>query len=310
MGGPLKAEELKDFSASGQMRDRAVFAFLPALTDMREGQDAWRFFSSPRDQVTALLDLATNLGLNQLGVLAPSESYGLRMSQVFVEEANRRGLSVVSQGTYTPKTFGDVDGSVRKLVESGNSAIQAAFLPDTLAQAKLMAPYFQYHNGEHLLLMGPELWSQALAKPQDIEANSFHLAVCPGAWWPTNPGAATAALRQHLAATGGGEPDFWSALGFDFVRMAATLGALPDGWSANVVNERLSAVRSSDFSLAPISWDSQGIASQQLFVFQPSSAGLKPVEPSTLSKNLQQAQGRHGERMRILATQPPKVKKP
>lgn len=300
VGGPLLLDDLREAVSSGLTQNLHFFAFLQTLGPVREGQDAWRFFSSLRDQVRAMLHLAVNdLGIRDVSVLAPTDPYGQKMSEVFDAEAQSAGATVAATGTYGAGSSAGLSQKVRALLQTaGDSGPRAVFLPDSWAKVQELAPYFSFHDAEDMLLMGPELWSQAMAKPQYMEEGYFSLAVCPGAYYAANPAIAARALRESLSQSGQ-EPDLWTALGYDFVHFAAALGAVDADPAA--LNARLASLSGLQFSLAPITWDSQGRASQQLFVFKPNKEGLQLVDPQAMLDQLQRTRAHREERLRMKA---------
>ncbi len=313
VGGPLLRSDFQQIVDSKLTRERIFMTFLQSLGDAEEGRDAWRFFASPEDQVRALLDLAAGkFGLSEFAVLAPQEPFGTYMTEVFSQEAWNRGLTMAAYGTYPPKSHTAWGGKVAELLginpaehnkRSGTPppepGFRAVFLPDGWTQAQLLAPQFYYYDAEHTLLMGSELWSQAVIGGTDADMNYFGLAVCPGAWWAQSQRPGVRELTRRMAEENRGQPDFWHALGYDFVRFAANLGGMSGGWDRKAINERLAAAPAMDWSLAPMSWNQNGKARQDLFLFQPSRKGLVPVNAEDLFKRMQQVKQRHDERMEL-----------
>jgi len=312
MGGPLRLERFREMAAKGMLGNRPVFSFLPRLEGAVEGLDAWRFFTSPEDQVRALMRLAAGtLGIQEFAVFSPNEPFGERYAQAFGQEIAAWGASVNATGTYPPgeptqwskgvATLLGVDYTVpedKRLPPT--PAFQAVLLPDGWSQAKLLAPQFFFYDEDRLLLMGPAAWGQGLTRDPNIEMNYFRQAVFPGAWWADSPAPGTQALRQTMAADGLGEPDFWVALGYDFVHLAQALPPVPSAWSAADVNTALSTVRDVPWSMAPLTWGDFGQARQEMFLFQPTSEGLEILDPERLAKRLERSRMRHEERILFL----------
>ena len=310
VGGPLSTERVRELSESGLLSERVFLSFVSSLEPVVEGEDAWRFFGSLNDQVDRLLDLAANdFGIHEFAVLAPAEPYGERMRTIFERTAADRGLAVAAVETYPPASPPAWGASVRDLLWGKDAdgdkyaaredpGFRAIFMPDGWKQAQLLAPHVFFHDGEHLLLMGPELWSQALTKDvKEFDASYFRLAVCPGSWWPEADRPGTRELRAAMRDAGWGEPEFWHALGYDFVRFTARLGGFAPGWRPEEVTARLNTAPAMDWSLAPLSWDTWGKAHQHLFLFRPTSKGLRQVDPEQLFSRLQQAKDTHEQRM-------------
>lgn len=315
IGGPLLVDDFKHLTQSGLHRSRAVFAFMPSLGQLVEGQDAWRFFNSPRDQINALLDLTSyELGLNLFGVLAPDERFGTGMAAEFQTAAALRGLQVMAEVRYPPsdptqwgkavKTllYGEeaAEENGRPMEVPGDAPFQAVFVPDGLTQARQLAPLFHLHDAEDILLLGPDLWSRPGSTIASMERAYFQLSACPLAFDPKSeaPGA-----RELMSAAQDAniEPvDFWTALGYDFVRFAALMGELSTPLDPDEINNRLSAAQGVEFSLAPLSWDALGQASQQMMVVRPSPKGPRAINPEKLLIRLTKARDRRMERVEAL----------
>lgn len=310
IGGPMNQAVFDQGKAGGLFANRAVFAFLPQLAPGEEGAVAWRFFSSPKDQITTLLNFCKeDLGIYAVGSLYPSDSYGERMNTMLHQEA--ADFSMQSTSTpYSPKNAADWNSSVRSFLATRKGLpFEAAFLPDTWSNAKAITSYIFYNQEDRLVLMGTALWEQSLYKDRSPDAtNYFRLGVFPGSF---NAEAALPAkdslisLLTQLNPSGGGKPeqaDFWTALGFDFVRLAMRLGQpekglfAEDGWSAANVNSNLAVAEKMDWSMAPIHWTPEGLASQRMFLFTPSETGFAPVQVNEFKAKLSNAKSTYDTR--------------
>jgi hypothetical protein len=98
-------------------------------------------------------------------------------------------------------------------------------------------------------------------------------------------------LDKVLRRNNQDKPDFWTALGYDFIRFAAGL-SLPPGAGPDQVNNLLARRSMKNWALAPISWDAQGRAAQDMFVLQPSSGSLVPVHLESLKARRSMRQAR------------------
>jgi hypothetical protein len=89
VGGPLRPTTFKSIADGGLSNRYVFFTFLPRVeglgqTEIVEGRDAWRFFSSPADEVDALTKVALNdLGIDRMGVLYPDERFGRKWLEQF-----------------------------------------------------------------------------------------------------------------------------------------------------------------------------------------------------------------------------------
>jgi hypothetical protein len=308
IGGPMQRETWQRIQAAGLHRDRAFFAFLPTLGEgSQEGRDAWRFFGSPQDQVRALLGVAVDgLSITNTAVLYPEDRFGRHMSELFVREAANRGSIVRMVQGYSPTDHVEWGETVAGLlgvqpqqrrgraerVQLPNPGFQALFIPDSLTQAEMLLPHLFYYDEQRLLLLGPELWSQAWSRrAEHIETKFFQLAVMPGAWWPGSPSPATQTLVRH-AEESGITANFWMALGYDFVRWTKRLGKFSPGAHVSL-NAALANPADFQWSMAPLRWDAQGVAQQDVYLFQPTSSGLGILDLEGLRSRLEQIRSLH-----------------
>lgn len=100
-----------------------------------------------------------------------------------------------------------------------------------------------------------------------------------------------------MTEEGLGQADFWVALGFDFLRFAGKFGALPANWDRNEVNKRIVNAQQIDFSMAKMTWDEQGVASQDLFLFSPVRNGKQLVDADKMAARIARAKARREKRV-------------
>jgi hypothetical protein len=308
VGGPLmNPDALRALAANGELTRRAVFAFQPGLGNIQEGKQAWRFYPSSRDQVRALVSLtADKVGIRSVAVLAPKNAYGQRMADLFVAEAKARGLRLASSEYYPPDDHPRWLASVSRLLRipdgfrhNKNMPLPmpdfgAVFMPEDWGQAELLASNFHFFEGQQLLFLGTDLWSVGMDNAREIDDTYFQHAACPGAWWPETEGGR--ALQEVMHEQALGQADFWVALGYDFVRLAARLGIQP-GWTPADVNAALAARQNLDYSMAPMRWNAQGLASQDMYLFTPRREGKALVDPDALRQAVEKATERRARRL-------------
>lgn len=309
IGGPLQRETWQSIQDAGLIKERTFFAFLPSLGETQEGRQAWRFFSTPQDQVRALAALSVQtLGILSNAVLYPEDSFGRHMMELFSQEVAAQGGIVRKVQGYSPSDHGAWGGTVASLlgvqaqqrrgraktVQLPNPGFQALFIPDNLAQAEMLIPQLFYYDEQRLLILGPELWSHAWNRREgQREGQYFRLAVMPSAWWPENPSPAARTLIR-FAEESATTADFWVALGYDFVRWAAALGQIPADAGERTLNAMLARPRDFQWSMAPLHWDSDGIARQDVYLFQPTSTGLSILDSEALRVRLERNRTLHG----------------
>jgi len=276
IGGPLRRSDYQQAKSAGLTSKRAMLTFLPSLDANDEGRVAWRFFSSANDQVDALLDFTSRLGITSYGVLYPADSFGERMASLFESKARGKGAVHVYKGSYDPKSQTGWNTSVRNLLDASRSApMKAVFLPDSWKNMDSLVPNLFYYKETGQILLGTALWEQSLAGGAYVSGQHYTLAVFPSAWNGMEPPAAAGKLKSSLSAAGKGNADFWAGLGYDFARVSARMGT-GAGWNAESVNSALASASSMNWSIAPISWNN-GMASQRMFLFSPKDSGFAPV---------------------------------
>lgn len=298
IGGPLRMNKYAEIKASDITNQRAFFTFMSQLeqnssANPEEGRTAWRFFSSAQDQMTALLKLTTALGIAEYGILAPDEPYGSRMTKLFTSEVSKLN-GTVHTATYPPNAPAQWNSTVGKFVgRSGDdkkpiatATFQATFLPDSWGNMEMLVPNLFYHGASKQILLGTSLWTQGLNAGRN-STNNFDLAIFPNAWNPNATSPSALALNDFLLQSGQDSADTWVGLGYDFVRFATALG-LPQDWTPASLNATLTkqspSMLSMDWSMAPITWTAQGIASQSLFLFTPTPDGYELINEQSFIK--------------------------
>lgn len=313
VGGPLRVSAFKQLYEQGEPGERitdkrAFFTFLSSLGDLEEGKDAWRFFTSRNDEVRSLVRLAVEeLQIKDLAIFYPEENFGRAMAETFYSEAYPLGARIMGMQSYPPKDLKQWGKRVGKLLNvpddfSENKDVPleqpdfgAVFLPDGWSQAQTLLPNFFFYEGDQLVFLGPGLWSRSLDNAKDIDEHYYRLAVCPGAWWEDSEGGRE--LQHALTEEGLGAADFWVALGYDFLRFSGKLGALPSAWNAEGVNERIAKAQAMTFSMAPMTWDGNGVARQDLFLFSPVRNGKELVDADKMTVRIERAKARREKRV-------------
>ena len=301
VGGPMLPAAFDQARAAQAVRQRAFFTFLSSLGEGEEGSMAWRFFTSPSDQIRTMLDFAGRAGVRRYAALYPEDAFGRRMSTLFLQTASAG--SVVTSRSYPKGSVSEWNAVTAKLVGSymvgkvpaSSANFEGVFLPDSWNNAALLIPCLFFNGEDRLLIMGTSLWEQGLPGGARLDASNLSLVVFPGAWNATNP---TPAARNLSTLLGGeDEADIWTGLGYDFVRFAAALHLQP-GWTPGRVNSLLRGAQQISWSMAPMTWNASGKASRQLYVFNPTRDGAQLVTPQEMRRRIDQARARYDRRIK------------
>lgn len=322
IGGPLRPSSVDQLKTGGLVDGRAIFAFTTRLDAQEEGTILWRFFPSLSDQVRSLLRFVSNngMGVSSVASLYPGDAYGRRMTELFSTTAKNE-FNLQTSATEYPPTQHDQWNAIAARILGVRKAtppmrprpsFQALFLPDSWLGAQTMVPHILFHQETRLILMGTSLWEQvlwemALKKKTLTDASAFTLAIFPGAWNPETTETAGKYLRQAVLKQTGQPADFWTALGYDFVRFATRMGSpehtplsvLPgnnNAWNNAVVNSRLQQAANMHWAMAPIQWTPQGIGTQALYLFTPVNEGYQLANPEAFRAVLEKTRQRFKSR--------------
>lgn len=296
VGGPMREKSFLAAEKAGALENRAFFAFMPTLKASDEGKRAWRFFPSPKDQIEALVRFTTDeLGIRSFGSFYPSDSYGQRMTKILETTLVSKNMNL-KKASYNPKAPGTWSNSAAELVQPikspGKSPVpqttfEALLLPDSWKNVDKITSSLMVNGEDRLVLMGTTLWEQGLSGKQVPNAQNYALAIFPGAW---NRARAPKSLQ-------GANNDFWTALGYDFIRFASHMG-LTARPTATEITTYARQSSSSMRALAPITYDGHGVAHEKLYLFQISSTGMKPANVQELRQKRQQIQEQAALRIR------------
>lgn len=292
VGGPLRMEQYSAVKNMGYAGNRFFFSFLPRMEDNDEGVSAWRFFPSREDQVRVMLDFSQKLGIKDYAIFAPdSGEYNQGMFDLFSYLAAERGFYVTRAGYYPDKQYQQWVKSVFEFLgytrETGAPKLefQAMFLPDNWSNSARIISHVFYAMDNKILFMGTNLWEHGLAAQQRLSTRNYRLAVFPGVWDMQTLTPTGQIVRSAAALSNRYSADFWVSLGFDFVLAASSLD-LPDNARPADVNAALAALPPLPYSGAPITWDKNGFASQDLFVLTPAENGFVLANPESIRQML------------------------
>lgn len=280
IGGPIKPENIQKILKSDLYKSKIFFTFASNVS--QEGEIIWRFFPSADDQTRILIkQVKENLHIDKFAIFYPDEAYGRKMSNAFYEALERQAAELTGLLSYPPNSPTKWGQQVAKLLNLDLDTeqnqeekieffpepdFQAVFIPDNLSRAKAIASYFFFYNEPRLFFLGPSIWGEQDSL-SSLEKTYLTLSLYPSPWWDNNPSFEVNELKQLLEDSAQGKANFWTALGFDFVRFFASL-PLYSHLQAEKINTLLKE-KSLDFNwtIAPLHWDEKGQAKQELFLF-------------------------------------------
>lgn len=309
VGGPLLKDSWQQIIDKGLVRSdlkdkknrRIFFVMCPDLSPAREGEDGFRFFPSKKDQITALLDFVQGtLGSVPLAVLYPKGNFGSGLAELFVKQAQDRGLEVrglqsyLSQRSKTwqrkvarllgvPKDFfgANKEDQEKIILSRPEPDFEVVFIPDSFSHVQMLIPEFFFFNENRLVFLGPALWSQEKIEIGQLDRHFFALTAMPGPWAQGMGKSTIRDLQQAMELQVEGEkPGFWVGLGFDFVRLATKMAiALQDINPSSVAQYLSEESAVFPWTIAPLSWDEAGKAREELYMLQPKGHGTGLLDP-------------------------------
>lgn len=301
VGGPLVSEAYTTAKAAGALSQRAFFTFMSSLEAQDEGTVAWRFFSSPEDQVNAVLRTAGDAGITSFGALYPEEPYGHRMTQLFSQAAGSKMVTTAGYNAANPQSWNNltrslVGGYMQDKTPVASTKFQGLFMPDSWNNSAALIPFLFFHGEDRLLLMGTALWEQGIGRTR-LDPSNTALVIFPGGWNGVAPSASASTLMARAQASGQ-SADYWMGLGYDFVRFALALNLTGPTPIPDVTAKAQGASRIG-WSIAPLMWTPDGKAHQQMFVFTPTvdGSGIELVNAAALRQKLEQVRSRYQRRM-------------
>lgn len=276
VGGPLQNKTYAEARKAGLLEKKVFFSFAPTIQQGDEGKRAWRFFPGQQDQIDALVRFVTDdLNIRTFGAFYPTDSYGQRMVALLDKTLREKNISL-QKASYNPGAPATWSAAAKQLINPvkkpgsdmplPQTMFEALFVPDSWKNMDMITTSLLYNGEDRLVLMGTTAWEQSLAGKQVPRAGRYALAVFPGAFQREKAPSAIATKDN----------DFWNALGYDFVNFAVNLGIL-SRLEAGEVNARAQKASSVIRALAPMSWDNNGLAHQQLYLFQIGSQGIRPM---------------------------------
>lgn len=284
IGGPLQTNIYNTLYNSKLTGKRTFFTFLTRLPNPSvEGVDAWRFFTSPEDQVKAVINVAQNdLGITRFGSFYQDNTYGNGMNRLFTQAAQERGLSVYSK-SYPEKEAQDFNAITKNFLDATTPEkgklpvvrrpIDAIFLPDIWKKMDTILSYMQYHGAHKKVILGTSLWEQSLSNPVNINPQTFALTLFPVSYDSKRESPYKDFFQAELTSQQS-KGTSWIALGFDFVLMSSRL-QLDEKKPATEINQRLAGLKV-DYIGAPFTYAQNGKLSRELIINQPSRSGRTP----------------------------------
>jgi ABC-type branched-subunit amino acid transport system substrate-binding protein len=222
--GPLRSQTALAAAEEAEARRVPLITLspLPGIAQRR----AYVFQNSITNasQVKTLVQYAVrDLGIRSYAVLYPNNAYGVTFKNLFQQEAERLGGSVVRIATYadTQMDFGSViKGIVRYTVPQGSKKraqaivdFKAIFIPDDVNRLNLIVPQLAYHDIRGVQLLGNNSWNA----PELIRDSEQFVegAVFVDGFFKDSPSPAVRSFTTDFEETFHSTPTLLEALSYD-----------------------------------------------------------------------------------------------
>ncbi|MDR2368178.1 MAG: penicillin-binding protein activator [Deltaproteobacteria bacterium] len=222
--GPLTSREALAAAQTAQASGIPLITISQRLGITTGRPLVFRVFLTPKHQAEAVARYAVReLGLRDLGVLYPADSYGQAMHGFFLAEAQRLGARVAATDSYDPaqRNYADpvnrLSGgrSVRRASTSYQASVgfQALFVPDTAASIAQILPLMAYNDVTRMVYLGSSIWLTP-----DLAKNSGRYlkgAVIPDAFNNLSKRRVAIAFGEAFTKASGRNADQFAAYGYD-----------------------------------------------------------------------------------------------
>ncbi len=170
--GPLLADELRAAKTVAASRNVPMVAF---STDWNQaGGNTYVMGFLPFIQITRVTEYAVQRGVRTAAIVAPRDSYGDTATQVFTQEAARRGMTVAATVRYSGSSDPSLAGQLQTLAQ--NKSIQAVFIPVGGMKADEISSTLSFHGltPDKTMRLGTGLWDDnALASRASLQGAVF-----------------------------------------------------------------------------------------------------------------------------------------
>ncbi len=289
IGGPMRKEVWEEIQSQGLNGDKAFFLFRSDIPGGIEGRDAFRFFPSHLDQISTLVDfLMKEFQIKEYGILYPKGYYGRLLAEDFWRYVTQKGGEIKGLDWYDPSNPSSWQEKVRRFLGvppgifdskdkekiqefTPSPGFRAVFIPDTFEDVQILVPNFFYFNSYNLFFLGPTLWATGHFDLTRMDKRLFKLALFPSPWKydPQNPYLIT--LKKEVYFLSRDQISLWHSLGYDFFRFSMELlyRRIKDKEGLREILPSLNI----PWTLAPITWDSKGVARERMYLLQPLKKG-------------------------------------
>ncbi len=232
--GPLLATDVTAVKPVARGAQIPVLAF--SNDQSLGGGGTWVLGYQPAQAITRVVGYAKSRGVDRLGAMIPSGTYGQRVSSALLDAARDNDSRVTTMVTFNRdpaslgaairKLGGDApapsaalrkDGTVaRTTAHTAAPPFEALLIADSGRTVVASAPLLARAGLGNVRLIGPELWS--------LESGLSQVSRLHGAWFAAVPDDNFRQLVGHYRQRFGGAPYRLASLGYDSVLLINRIG--------------------------------------------------------------------------------------
>lgn len=191
----------------------------------KAGSFIFQAFLTPRQQVRALVQQASSLGIRRFGILYPDSSYGRTFLQDFQEEVSAQGSELVAQDSYAPGTqeFSPILATLADALKSSPEASgsTALFIPDDAAVVAAVAGQLAATPLKGIQLLGTNLLHNA--KISETQLAALQGILFPDAFFAGDPDPGVQKFITAYKQQYGEDPDYLAAQGYVVLKIMGYL---------------------------------------------------------------------------------------
>ncbi len=155
--GPLLGKCAAQASVEAERRAIPLIALTTREDILTTGHWTFRNFLSASEQVTTLIDYATNhQGALRFGIMYPETAQGRNFKRLFEQRLNQNRYRITAVASY-PADETDFRRPLASLRAQGG--FDALFLPDNAKRVALIAPQLVYYGVKNVMLLGINSWN-------------------------------------------------------------------------------------------------------------------------------------------------------
>lgn len=223
-----------------QARHLPAIIFTQAEIPPKIGTYCYRNFLTIDLQAKALLNAARSMGITRFAVMIPDDRFGKTFAEKFQRLSPSFGITILKSITYSAQSV-DFKQQLKTLSSGGKKTpakvrpgdlplgkgadIEAIFIPDTAANAAMIASYISYLNIKNIRLFGPTLWDT----PELLKAGGRYIenAVFLSGYFQGSLFSAAQDFNRSFTNTFHYSPSVWEACAFDAAQILQAYAQSP-----------------------------------------------------------------------------------